>query len=309
MEFNGIVAGIGDVEENVNAIVPEMDAYIYDFIIGRNGIITGLDLSGSTLTSGICVCQGYRGELPSNVTVGSSNAYIYAKFVVNHDINVVDEFSIVTSETALLNTTSDLKEKAGTYYLLLYSNNILKAERLSYPFTAQNAELARNLTSGTIGKDVVATTQPVDDVSDKVATTAFVLNRIDELINSGETKVSLSKQYGSDTTAQKVVLTGDIYLYRKAKYVYAELLNFSIDVHITGTTEWTFSSSAFSQTIPSAFRPTKTISFGLFLSNYGKDNALRITIDTNGTITLQQFTLSSSSGGTITPTSIGYETN
>ena len=74
MEYQGIIAGIGDKSTNTNLIPPELDSAINNFIIGTNTIIQGLELKGDiengyTLSAGVCIFNGVRGILENDITI------------------------------------------------------------------------------------------------------------------------------------------------------------------------------------------------------------------------------------------------
>lgn len=96
--YQGVIAGIGDKENDINVISPNFDASIRNFIVGKDCILHGLSLNGNILTAGACIAQGYCGYLPSDIDVGDmSSGNIYAHFKVNHDDLTNDGFDIVTT--------------------------------------------------------------------------------------------------------------------------------------------------------------------------------------------------------------------
>lgn len=213
-QYNGIIAGIGDLENGINVINPQFDARVNNFIIGANGVIEGLEISGNILSAGMCVAQGYRGSIDTDITLDITT-YVYGVFKVYHDPEILDEFYIQTSSTPLDSGSTgnsfgdDILYEAGTYYLRL--NN-----RLQYPINAVNSENTDEINySGKIGNGTTAVTQAVNDNSDKVATTKFVHDLLDEEVNYTEDTIYAhynSRQYAT------------IKLTKKAGYVIAEVI-------------------------------------------------------------------------------------
>lgn len=122
MEYKGVVSGIGDRQSDANVIFPKFDAKLNNFIIGQDTILDGFVLQGSTLTGGACVAKGYRGVYDSDITLSSTEKYVYGKFVIYDDPNIIDEFYIVTSSTALSYTNADILHTIGEYYFPLVEN-------------------------------------------------------------------------------------------------------------------------------------------------------------------------------------------
>ena len=213
-EYNGIMAGIGDLTNNINVIEPEFDANVNNFIIGAEGIINGMQIVGNTLSAGMCIAKGYRGSIETDITLDTT-AYVYGVFKVYHDPEILDEFYIETSATALDTQSNgnsfgdDILHNAGTYYLRLNTT-------LSYPENAVNSENTDVLNyGGSIGDGTTAVTQAVNDNSDKVATTKFVHDLLDEEVNYTEDTIYAhynSKQYAT------------IKLTKKAGYVIAKVI-------------------------------------------------------------------------------------
>lgn len=121
----GIMAGIGDIANDINVITPQFDAIVNNFIIGQEGIIEGFDLNGNILSAGICVAKGYRGQLNNSITTTSK--YIYGVFKVYFDNTKLDEFYIETSDNPLDNESAgisfgdDILHEPGEYHLVLYA--------------------------------------------------------------------------------------------------------------------------------------------------------------------------------------------
>ena len=186
--YSGIMAGIGDLETGTNVISPQFDAKVNDFIIGQNGILTGLeiDTSSKTITAGVCIAKGYRGAIESNIDLDTTS-YVYGVFKVYHDSNTLDEFYIETSSKALTEGGDDILHTAGTYRLRLNTAN-----RISYPLNAVNSDYTDQIVVGGIiagtadgaeKNNVTAVTQPVDTSNATVATTEFVQKQVAADIN------------------------------------------------------------------------------------------------------------------------------
>lgn len=232
-QYNGVMAGIGDLENNINVINPEFDARVNNFIIGANGVIKGLEISGNILSAGMCVAQGYRGSIDTDITLDITT-YVYGVFKVYHDPEILDEFYIQTSSTPLDTAKTgnsfgdDILHSAGTYYLRL--NN-----RLKYPINAVNSENTNILNdNGTIGNNVTCPTQAVNDNSTKVASTAYVYNQIKEEINYTE---YISYVYAkSNTSAEDIPQYVELKFTKKAGYVIVEATGKNENFNVSGYT-------------------------------------------------------------------------
>lgn len=215
-QYKGIIAGIGDKSNKINLISPQFDARIYNFIIGKNCIIDGLELNNKTLSAGACVCQGYRGVIDTSIKLVTTMGYIYGVFKVNFDNDKPDEFYIETSSTKI-ERKDDILHGTGVYYLELYYNGLVRLPR-DYPNSAVYADKSQ-FVSNTIGEKATATTQDVNDNSTKVATTEYVHNQIEEQIKPATTTLTLFSFQGPTTESKKEV--GKLLLKRKAKQVVA----------------------------------------------------------------------------------------
>lgn len=347
--MDGIITGIGDRQKKINLISPQLDAEVYKSIINRNGIITGLEIIGNTLTRGICIAEGYRGELRKNadgvtqgtstsvsnrysVTVGATpsyqdetgvdhytgsttatfdegvnivsaearntamtatfsknvltiygdsviagssvsgivdiiymkgGSYIYGKFVVNHDFNTPDHFSILILDAPLEYENADILHGPGTYYLPLYEAGFKAVDAQNYPKYCAHADYAKVIReNGTLGAGTVAVTQPVDDNSDKVATTEYVDKMIKKYIDPDEKTVKLCYKDGSTVDV-------NVKFKRKSKKIIVETLSspdfFSFD-------SGSISISDFYLPVPEGFRPSHHVNIGLF--QYGSNNEM-----------------------------------
>ena len=207
MEYQGIVAGIGNKEQNINLIMPEFDSAVNKYIIGKNTIIDGLELDGFTLSAGVCILNGVRGMLENKITLDIRD-YVYGRF---RKSLIGDTFHIVTSKTEL---TDDEYNK----YLLLYENGISRISRdYPYPEHAKYANQSKVLgLNGVLDAGVTAQTLSVnahetEGAQSKVATVRYVYNQIEKEIDFGETVVDFVSSNGS--------VIGSLELTRKSKYV------------------------------------------------------------------------------------------
>lgn len=178
----GVMAGIGDMLNDVNVIEPGFDARVYRYIIGKDCIIEGLEMSGNTLSAGICIGQGYRGYLPTSCEIGTIYDYIYAHFKVHHDRDIEDEFWIECTKSSTV-VQNDILHGAGDYWLLLYQKVNGKWQKriddIKYPLRSQHSDdTMRVVEHGVLENGVTAVTQEVGDKTVKVATTEFVQNQI-----------------------------------------------------------------------------------------------------------------------------------
>lgn len=214
-EYKGIIAGIGDKQNNVNVIDPQFDAKIRKFIIGQNCILEGLELNGDTISAGSCIAEGYVGYLPEQKTLEFPNGYVYGRFKVNQDSLILDEFDIINSNVEIL-IQDDILHNAGEYYLLLYQEG-KKVIDAKYPLNAVNSENTDHINdNGTIGSMVTCPTPPVNDNSKKIANTEYVHNQIAEELKIGTAEVDIMYSY---VTANFPV--AKIELKRKANWVIA----------------------------------------------------------------------------------------
>lgn len=205
MEKQGIITGIG------NEITPEIDAVINDFIVGENAIIQGLDWVGDTLNAGMCQLCGYRGVLDKSQEI--KDTYVYGKFIINFDKDIEDEFYVETSSTAkTTNVNPTSITVAGTYYLELYNDKKTTLPTYRYPKQADTSDRADVLVGdGKIESTATATTQNVNDNSERVATTEYVHKQIEEELKVGDSGI-IQLSNGATISIQ-----------RRAKYCIATL--------------------------------------------------------------------------------------
>lgn len=226
----GIVTGIGDKNNNINVITPQIDADLNKYILNKNAIIEGLQIVGNNLTAGMCVLCGYRGKLENSKAIVSSN-YIYAKFTLNFN-NTVDEFDIQFTNNSYTTPTSITS--AGTYYLLLYSYSngqyILNPEldTSAYPAKSHEADETDLVKSGAEIESGVTTPTPLNNNAHlteplRVANTKYVHKQIAEEIAADSTTIDLQISY-NNTNHKVATLT----LERKAKYVIGSIRTFTI---------------------------------------------------------------------------------
>jgi len=257
MEYEGIVAGIGDLENQVNLVSPEMDAALYRYVMNKNTIISGLEVNNGVLYPGMCILCGYRGVLETAITLDDKQ-YVYAKFVLNFNNSIIDTFSIETSYDYY--TPPRSITTAGTYRLLLYThqpdspswnaNDDLDLSN-KFPNYAKHSEQTELVKYGGILRDgVTGFTQNVNDNSNKIATTQYVHNQIAEEIN-------YDTQSGSGTHATTCSYTYTVK--RKSKYVLVQI-NFTGNIYFTQSDS---SSLTIPGIIPSGFRPKATTDAGV----------------------------------------------
>lgn len=335
--MEGIITGIGDKQQKLNLISPQLDAEVYKYIINRNGIVTGLEIVENVLTRGICIAEGYRGELTKNVslkmetisetknaavitalnplpdgpiynatkiiclpegeivtsatarvTLGTSlyihnvtydknivtvivgspageageievditykqgGNYIYGKFVLNHDNDKPDRFSVILTSAPLEYKNDDILHVPGTFYLPLYENGVIVGNTIKYPKNCAHADYARVIKAGgSLGAGTTAVTQPVDDNSNKVATTEFVANQIKKDIDFKEVTVELTHSGSS--------AIGHFKFRKKAKMVTVEALG--------NTTALSFVHSGDYIPVPEGFSPPKNTQIVLAFNN------------------------------------------
>lgn len=225
MEYQGIITGIGDKALGKNLIMPELDAYINKFIIGKNTIIEGLYLNYNekTISAGACILCGFRGIIEESQTFDTyeQNTYIYGKFVLHFDKDIQDEFYIETTTTQKTDTNvNPIKiTEAGIYYLLLYTGLTRNPDLDTthpYPVNAQRSietDLVKN--GAEIESDVEGYTQPVNDNTTRIATTEYVHRQIEEEIDYDSITLEIKATYSNAGSATKI---GEITIERKAKY-------------------------------------------------------------------------------------------
>lgn len=225
MEYQGIITGIGDKLNGENLIKPEVDAVINKFIVGKNTILEGLELNGNNLSKGVCVLCGYRGIMDENKTLDTT-AYVYGKFTLNFNAEIIDTFAIETSDIEITtNVNPNEITQEGTYYLLLYENGELSLRLdtdYSYPVNAQfSYGTNKVLDNAEIESEVIGTTQPINDNSKHIATTEYVHNQIQEEIDYKTETVNVTFAC-SDSLGENFDKTGNFMLKQKAKYVIVE---------------------------------------------------------------------------------------
>lgn len=230
MEYQGIVTGIGDKDTKKNLIKPEYDAVLNDFIIGKNTILEGLVLNGKNISAGTCILCGYRGIIDTPKDLDNT-AYVYGEFTLNsiYGGSGEDSFEIVGFSTELTENVNPIEiTSAGTYYLLLYANGEKQVdiyeengevkELGEYPLKAQySVETEKVLDGAEIESEVEGVTQLPNDNSNRISTTQYVHNQIEEEIDYGTAKATLYIITTGNTNTKTEY--GTITLYRKSKYV------------------------------------------------------------------------------------------
>lgn len=280
MEYQGILTGIGDKELGKNLIKPEYDAIINDFIIDKNTILEGLELNGKNLSAGACVLCGYRGIIDTPKELDTT-AYVYGKFTLGsiYGGSGEDAFDITTSTTVLTENVNPSKiTSAGTYYLLLYVNGVLSKDldtEHPYPLNAQYSVETKNVVGNAIiDSEVEGVTQLKNDNSNRIATTQYVHNQIEEEIAYGTCTGSVKDRAG------EIVFTYT--LYRKSRYVIGE-------IYFPRTNASSFINSGDVQ-LPSGFIPTKNVVFAGFASQFYYPSSYKI--NTNGYISYLEGSVS-----------------
>lgn len=311
----GVMAGIGDMLNDVNVIEPGFDARVYRYIIGKDCIIEGLEMSGNTLSAGICIGQGYRGYLPTSCEINTTCDYIYAHFKVHHDRDIEDEFWIECTKSSTV-VQNDILHNAGDYWLLLYQKVNGKWQKriddIKYPLRSQHSDdTMRVVEHGVLENGVTAVTQEVGDKTVKVATTEFVQNQMaaeiafeqKELIHNIKIDSVIDhnpKPYSEYKTT--------LHIKRKAKYV---LLDIKIDIikYLRGIP----ANTIFIE-LPEGFYPTKEYTIGEFITQETGMNRVYgyIKISTDGKVYIDSFVSVDATmypAFYIYPSPIGYETN
>lgn len=258
MEYQGIVAGIGNKEQNINLIMPEFDSAVNKYIIGKNTIIDGLELDGFTLSAGVCILNGVRGMLENKITLDIRD-YVYGRF---RKSLIGDTFHIVTSKTEL---TDDEYNK----YLLLYENGISRISRdYPYPEHAKYANQSKVLgLNGVLDAGVTAQTLSVnahetDGAQSRVATVRYVYNQIQEEIDSDE--VTITSQSQSEVP---FTWTFEINIKRKAKYCIATVNTTASNYQNAGVG---IDNNLVLAQIPEGFRPKDILSNQPFFMMYAR---------------------------------------
>lgn len=388
--MEGIITGIGDKQQKLNLISPQLDAEVYKYIINRNGIVTGLEIVENVLTRGICIAEGYRGELTKNVslkmetisetknatvitalnplpdgpiynatkiirlpegeivtsatarvTLGTSlyihnvtydknivtvivgspageageievditykqgGNYIYGKFVLNHDNDKPDRFSVILTSAPLEYKNDDILHVPGTYYLPLYENGVIVGNTIKYPKNCAHADYARVIKAGgSLGAGTTAVTQPVDDNSNKVATTEYVANQIKKDIDFKEVTIQVYAK--SIDTEENTALPVYITFRRKAKMVVAHVYQTrKLDLGEYSREEMNF-------TVPTGFEPKHDVYFTLFVNGangYVHIVSLKILANSANTIYIANNGLNSNDIPNDNTCSFGYEIN
>lgn len=388
--MEGIITGIGDKQQKLNLISPQLDAEVYKYIINRNGIVTGLEIVENVLTRGICIAEGYRGELTKNVSlkmetisetknaavitalnplpdgpiynatkiirlpegeivtsatarvtlgtnlyihnvtydknivtviVGSpageageievditykqGGNYIYGKFVLNHDNDKPDRFSVILTSAPLEYKNDDILHVPGTFYLPLYENGVIVGNTIKYPKNCAHADYARVIKAGgSLGAGTTAVTQPVDDNSNKVATTEFVANQIKKDIDFKEVTIQVYAK--SIDTEENTALPVYITFRRKAKMVVAHVYQTrKLDLGEYSREEMNF-------TVPTGFEPKHDVYFTLFVNGangYVHIVSLKILANSANTIYIANNGLNSNDIPNDNTCSFGYEIN
>lgn len=168
---------------------------------------------------------------------------VYAEVIPSNQatIPISKKFELSMVITSLITT--------GTFLGDFYERN------KEYPKYCEHADRAQVITkNGTLGAGTTAETQPVTDKSDKVATTKFTQNLIEEYIDPDVQTVKLCYKDGSTVNV-------NVKLKRKSKKVIVETLD-SPDFY--GITMGDTPISDYYLPIPEGFRPPHHVNIGLF---------------------------------------------
>lgn len=297
MQVQGIITGIGDRENNINVITPQVDAAVRHHILGHYEIIDGLNIVTENgvpvLKKGSCVLCGYQGTLTQDIQLDPTvDKYIYGRFRIYFSENINDSFSVLVVNYNASGSTVDptvINNEFNDYLLRLYTYNdslgeyvisshldtALDFQYLKKVYSADMAEVLQN--GGTIASNVTATTQSINDNSTKVATTEYVHNQIEEEIGREIKQVYQFFSGGRD--GMDWDSTATMKLEYRAKFVLIkEPLQFTVrstplldnqpaleqPKYIGGTRLTIFSSLSpyTSDYIPPKFRPKKNICIG-----------------------------------------------
>lgn len=279
-QFKGIITGAGNKSQNINVITPEIDAKLYYFIIGNNGIINGFDYQNGVLSSGLCVAMGYRGYSP--VSQQGSGRYIYGRFTVHHDSDIEDDFSVVFTDDRQTQQ-DDILHGPGVYWLELY-NRDQEITKIRYPAYADESDVAQVVKAGgQLLENVTAETPPINNNSNRVATTKFVLDQIAHDMPVAQASDTVTKSVGSSyiTTKYKVKrLAHNCVLQLGISYPYS-----------IGTYAGTLA------TLPEAFRPESARRLWWYQTAPGNTTG-QITLSNMGVISCTSPILPSTATGT-----------
>lgn len=310
MEYQGIITGIGDKALGKNLIMPELDAYINKFIIGKNTIIEGLNLNFNTKTisAGACILCGFRGIIEESQTFDTydQNTYIYGKFVLYFDKDIQDEFYIETTTTQKTGTNVNPTKitEAGIYYLWLYHGTTINPDldtTYPYPVNAQRSietDLVKD--NAEIESEVLGFTQPKNDNSRRIATTEYVHRQIEEEI--AYQRQEIKKTLTSVSVNNPATVTFNFAVKVKAKFV---LLENGGTISFSGGNINFFGETTI-DTLKEGLRPKEDIIIGLL-------SVQDVVSPTNGTIIIKTdgrvvftATIGSRGKGSFIP-NIGYE--
>ena len=188
---NDVIAGIGEEQTATNVIYPYFDAAFRKFVVGKDCILNGLELSedGLRLTAGSCLGMGFEGELKGTIVFEAAPHKIYGRFVINHS-EELDHFYIETDPTSSTATPqNNILYLKGEYWLLLYENGERKVDR-NYPENAVTSDYSTHLIEKNgVTPTIAASTEVEGDIPQspltydkRVASTGFVNEAVKELI-------------------------------------------------------------------------------------------------------------------------------
>lgn len=222
---NDVIAGIGDIQTEVNVIYPYFDATIRKFIVGKNCILTGLefDKQSLTLTAGYCMAEGFVGHLLNSKTFETQPKKIYGRFIVNHAGTYtkeadLDRFEVVADPSEGSIKQDKIIDTKGEYWLLLYEDGERKVDN-NYP---EHAKYASNLTDTISPEAIVTGAIKNGDTSDKtVATTEFVQRVVNEQIGYKTVTIGYYDLYKPQLGGEVRIDIGEIKLEKKDDFIIA----------------------------------------------------------------------------------------
>ena len=271
--MSNVITGLGDKNNNINLIQPELDAELYKYIVGKNAIIYGLNIqNNSVIKAGMAILDGYRVILGEDANIGSipyNHIYARLKFYDNKTTPSVFFVHGADGEINYETTGSDANGTYVVYAIELYAWNSSANQYIcsistptleGYPKKSYYAnETEKVLATGTLEDGVTAVTQPKnthdlrighenDDINRSPATTLYVHNQIEEEINYGT--------YSGNFLNSNNGVIGTFVLQRKAKYVVMTLSQIDVlNASPLGTIPSVIA------TIPNGFLPTQTVYF------------------------------------------------
>ena len=308
MEYQGIITGIGDLEQHINEITPDIDAKINDFLLSRNAIIEGFSIENGYLNGGILVFKGYRCKYWGEpISLSNSPNYINGIIRTNSNGNVY-EFFLEPSSTQGADTEIPTQpnsgacfaifSKSGTSYFLVDNFKDNRLEDYHYPAKAYESDESRLLMlGGVISENATTPTAAVNAHNtepNRVANTEYVHNQIQAEINAAS--------YNGEFRNSNNNIIGTYTLERKAKFVIIK----------TSTIDWWTNSGTLGgiwTTFPNGFLPNT--SFYFVVSDASRPNFTRyirlLSCNTSGEVRQVQAVVDGDN--LIFTNTSGYQTN